>query len=149
MDFRLRTLNSPGPGARLAAEKAGATWPPPGQGEGGNVILAIFVLLVVFLLCSPNSAIQFHQLPSRCSIFSPLIWTTAGLLRHKNALIQTLMVVLISMPQRWWQLWNMAWGSETLLWCSWRKNRKARAGESSQGRAPRSTAPPLARARLP
>lgn len=96
----------------------------------------------------PNSAIQFHQLPSRCSIFSPLIWTTAGLLRHKNALIQTLMVVLISMPQRWWQLWNMAWGSETLLWCSWRKNRKARAGESSQGRAPRSTAPPLARARL-
>lgn len=54
MDFRLRTLNSPGPGARLAAEKAGATWPPPGQGEGGNVILAIFVLLVVFLLCSPQ-----------------------------------------------------------------------------------------------
>lgn len=35
--------------------------------------------------------------------------------------IQTLIVVVISKPQRQWQLWDMARGNEAALWCSRRK----------------------------
>lgn len=54
-------------------------------------------------------------------------------------MIQTLMVVVISKPQRWWQLWNMAQGSEAELWCSWRKTEGPRAGERVIGEKPAGT----------
>ena len=63
---------------------------------------------------------------------------------------QTLMVVLISAPQRCWQLWNTARGSETVLRCSCRKNERGGngLGREGQGRSPGHTAPPPDRARL-
>jgi len=46
------------------------------------------------------------------------------------------MVVVISKPRRWWQLWDMAQGSEAALWCSRRKTEEPRAGERVRGEKP-------------
>lgn len=139
----MNPLIHPGLGAKPAAKKAGATCTPPSQnGVGSAIILAIFVQSVFLFLCPPQFCCPVSP-ASRCSIFSPLIWTRVRLLRHNSTLIQTLMVVLISVPQRCWQPWNVAWGVRGCSGAAGGRTGNLGLGRDVQRKTPPGTQPPL------
>lgn len=117
----------------------------PGRGRQGHCLSHTGWVSSSFCVL-PSSAIQFHQLlgaPSSLPSYGRKTLQT-----QQCTVIQTLMVVLISTPQRWWQLWSVAQGSETLLGCSWRKNREAGAGGELWGKSPRAHSPTSGLSRL-
>lgn len=112
----------------------------PPHPPGNAIVLAIFVR--VLLLAMPSAALltsftNFQEL----HLLSPGVDYSKTPQTKQHTVTQTLMVVHISMPQRCWQLWNMARGSQKCSGAAGGRAGRLGLGREGQGKSPQARSP--------